>query len=216
MPSTDLSNESTRPSSAQSQPGRGESEIVRDAFRRRARHAIDRIAASASVETLADALTAPTDFGAIARALGDALTLGPASDLDPLADALARGATERERLIVAAGGLLSAGEVGRNLGGITRQAVDKRRRANQLLGVRIGGDWRYPAVQFEADGGVPPGLPTLLAAMAKAGPWATLDFLLAEDDALGGLSPMAALHLGGTLADGVRRLILASEVDAFG
>lgn len=162
----------------------------------------------------------PSEFGRqprSARGQGESKLVrdGSVSDLDPLADALARGAAERERLAAEAG-LLSAEQIGRALGGISRQAVDKRRRANQLLGVRVAGDWRYPAGQIGLDGEVLPGLPAVLAAMADAGPWATLAFLLAEDAALGGLSPIEALRRGGSAADGVRRILDARRVNAFG
>lgn len=193
-----------------------EANLLRDAFRRRASHAIEHVARSASVEALAGALSAPTDFGAVARALGDAAVLGAALDLDPLADAFARGVSEREELVVKAGGLLSAAEIGRALGGISRQAIDKRRRANQLLAVRVAGDWRYPAAQIGADGQVPPGLAAVLARTAKMGAWATLDFLLAEDDALNGLSPLEALRRGGAQAAQLDRVLDAMNIDAFG
>ena len=196
--------------------GRADSALLRAAFRRRAEHAVDLIAASATPEALARALEAPTDFGALASALGDTVLAGPALDLDPLADALARGTAERERLALVAGGLLSAEQAGRALGGITRQAVDKRRRARGLLAVRVAGDWRYPAVQFNDDGEVLPGLPAILEAAEASGMagWATLDFLLAPDAALDGLSPLEAIWRG--RADRVRRLLDAARSDTPG
>jgi hypothetical protein len=213
MPSIDRSEEQTSP---RVPPRQREGDLVREAFRRRAERAIERLAASAGVEMLVEALAAPSDFGTIARALASVGDFGSALNLDPLAESLARGAAERERLATSAGGLLSASEIGRALGGISRQAVDKRRRANQLLGVRVAGDWRYPAAQLGPDGHVPPGLATVLSAMAGVAPWATLDFLLAADDVLGGLSPLDALHQGGAIADEVHRILDAREIDAFG
>ena len=201
-----------------SNPGQGRdpAEVVRDAFRRRAEHAMEHIARSATVEVLGEALSAPTDFGAVARALGDPAGFAASRPLDPQADAWARGAAERERLSIEAGGLLSAGEVGRALGGISRQAVDKRRRGLQLLGVRVAHDWRYPAAQIGTDGAVVPGLAIMLDGLAALGPWAQLAFLLAKDDALGGLSPLDALRRGGTAMDDVRRIVRSHETDAFG
>ncbi len=189
---------------------------MRDAFRQRAGHAIDHIARSATVEALADALAAPTDFGAVARALCDPNSFPAAVPLDPLADALARGAAERERLATKAVGLLSAEEAGRALGGITRQAVDKRRRARQLLAVKVANDWRYPAVQIGSDGEVVPGLIDVLDALGELRPWAILDFLLAEDAALGGASPLQALRRGGGVAADAKRIVRAYKTDAFG
>lgn len=188
---------------------------MRAAFRRRAEHAVNLIAASASPEALARALEAPTDFGALASALGNTVLTGSALDLDPFADALARGTAERERLALAAGGLLSAEQAGRALGGITRQAVDKRRRVKGLLAVRVVGDWRYPAAQIDG-GETPPGLPDILGVAEELGMsgWATLDFLLAPDAALDGLSPLEAIRCG--RADRVRRLLDAARSDGPG
>ena len=196
--------------------GRDPTEVVRDAFRRRAEHAMEHIARSATLETLGEALSAPTDFGAVARALGDPAAFAASRPLDPLADAWARGAVERERLSVEAGGLLSAGEAGRALGGISRQAVDKRRRNLQLLGVQVASDWRYPAAQIGPDGQAVPGLAVVLEGLAGLGPWAQLGFLLAKDDALGGVTPLDALRRGGAAADDVRRIVQAHGTDAFG
>lgn len=196
--------------------GRDPTEVVRDAFRRRAEHAMEHIARSATVEALGEALSAPTDFGAVARALGDPAAFAASRPLDPLADAWARGAVERERLSVEAGGLLSAGEAGRALGGISRQAVDKRRRNLQLLGVQVAGDWRYPAAQIGPDGQAVPGLAIVLEGLAALGPWAQLGFLLAKDGALGGITPLDALRRGGTAADDVRRIVRTHGTDAFG
>jgi hypothetical protein len=195
---------------------RDPTKAMRDAFRLRATHAIDQIANLASVEVLADALASSTDFGAVARALGDSSAFPAAASLDPLADSLARGVAEREHLVVKAQGLLSAEEAGRILGGISRQAIDKRRRAGQLLGVRVANDWRYPAAQFGSAGEVIPGLPDMLQALTGTTPWAILDFLLAEDDALGGLSPLAALDHGGNRAEDALRTARALRDDVFG
>lgn len=191
-------------------------EVVRDAFRRRAEHAMEHIARSATIEALGEALSAPTDFGAVARALGDPAAFTASRPLDPLADAWARGAAERERLSAEAGGLLPAEDAGRALGGISRQAVDKRRRNRQLLGIRVGHDWRYPAVQIGGDGQAVPGMAFVLEGLAALGPWAQLAFLLAKDDALGGSTPMEALHRGGSAADEVRRIVRSHGSDAFG
>lgn len=208
-----LSNTRVRPA-----PGQREGDLLRNAFRRRTEHVVEHIASSASPEALARALAAPTDFGALASALGDATIPLSALELDPLSDAVARGAGERARLAARAGALLSAEQAGQALGGISRQAVDKRRRANQLLAVRVASDWRYPAIQIDADGQVPQALPAILALAAETGmsAWAMLDFLLAPDSALGGLTPLDALRRGPGLAGEVRRLLEAAKADAFG
>jgi hypothetical protein len=192
-------------------------DLVREAFLRRGREALEQVARSASVAELAGALGAATDFGAVARALGSGnLPVGVVA-LDPLADAVARGVAAREGLMAACGGLLSAAEVGGALR-ISRQAVDKRRRAGQVLALRVAGDWRYPAAQIGAAGEIPAGLPAVLAEAAALGmgPWSVLDFLVTPDETLGGRSPLDCLHAGGAVAALVARLLTAAQVDAFG
>jgi hypothetical protein len=184
---------------------------LREAFRRRALGAIERMAREASPEALTEALAAPSDTGTLARALAEQAAADALRRLEPLAGAVARGGEVRARLAEAAGGLLSAEEAGKALG-ITRQAVDKRRVAGRLLAVRIRGDWHYPSAQFR-DGEVLPGIEKVVAGMPEASPWSVLDFMLAPDDALGGRSPLAALRAG----DGapVRRLLAARGADSF-
>jgi len=191
-------------------------DLLRTAFRTRAVEAIERLAEAATPEALADALSAPTGAGSVARLLADSAALGAIGDLEPMADAVARGAQRRSDLAKMAGGLLTASQMGAALGGISRQAVDKRRRAGQLLAMRAGADWRYPAAQADRDGTVPDGLSSIIQAMASVSPWVTLDFLLTPDTALGGLSPLNALRRGGALAATVQRMAEAGIVDSYG
>ena len=191
------------------------SEPLREAFLRRSLQAITRIAAQADPQILAAALAASTDVGTLARVLGDPAAVGASVvDLDPLAPLTARNAEHRSETLAAAGGALSSTEAAQQLG-ISRQAVEKRRRANALLAVRLGGDWRYPRCQFdEAGGEVVAGLPKLLGAFAEAGPWVALDFLLAPDDALGGETPLQVLRREG-LTPTLQRLARIEQGDGF-
>lgn len=187
------------------------SDPLREAFRRRAVGAVERMAREATPDALAEFLAAPSDTGTVARALAEQAATDALRHLEPLAGAIARGAEVRARLTKAAGGMLSADDVGRVLG-ISRQAVDKRRAAGRLLALRIRGDWHYPAAQFH-DGETLPGLEEVIAGMREASPWSVLDFLLAPDDALDGRSPLTALRARDVAA--VRRLLAAREADAF-
>jgi hypothetical protein len=188
---------------------------VRAAFQRRSMDALSRISTQASTESLADALAATTDVGTLARILGDADVLGMAvAELEPLAALVARNAEHCLDILSEAGGTLSAEEVGRLLG-VTRQAVDKRRRARGLLALRRGGDWRYPRRQFDEDAHeVVEGIPEVVEAFADAGPWVTLDFLLAPDDALGGETPIDVLRDRGLTPD-LERLLRMERGDGF-
>lgn len=191
-------------------------EPVRAAFQRRSLDALNRIASQASTESLTEALAAATDVGALARVLGDSAVIGSAiTELEPLAPLIARNAEHRLELLQAAGGTLAAEEAGTLLG-ISRQAVDKRRRARALLGLRQGGDWRYPRCQFaEPRHEAVAGLPQLLEAFSEAGPWVILDFLLAADESLGGKTPLETLRAEGW-TDALDRLVRIERGDGFG
>lgn len=185
-------------------------DLLREAFRRRALGAVDRMAREASPEALTAALAAATDTGTLARATADQAAAEAIRCLDPLAGAIARGAAVKADLAEQAGGLLSAEAAGRLLG-ISRAAVDKRRATGRLLALRIRSDWHYPACQFRGDE-VLPGLAEVLAAMAEASGWSILSFLLAPDDALAGSAPLDLLRQG-HLAP-LRRLLAARTADA--
>ncbi|NKL53736.1 helix-turn-helix domain-containing protein [Rhizobium leguminosarum] len=185
---------------------------IRTAFLRRATSALERISANVPAKDLADALSAPTDAGSLAQLLSRSDMVGAAiNDLDPLVPALARNVEHRQNLVERAGGTMSAEDAGRILG-ISRQAVDKRRRAGTLLAVREGSDWRYPLCQLD-QGEVIGGVSDVVRGFAAAGPWVALDFLLASDTALGGRTALQALRDGDREA--VRRLIRIETSDGF-
>jgi hypothetical protein len=188
---------------------------VRAAFQRRSLEALDRIASTAPIESLADALAASTDVGTLARALGDNAVVGAAVvSLEPLAPLIARNAEHRMELLEAAGGTLNAPEVALFLN-VSRQAVDKRRRSQGLLALRQGGDWRYPRCQFnEAEHDVIADLPRFLKEAKISSPWVVLDLLLAPDDALNGKTPLEVLHTAGW-TDALARILRIEHGDGF-
>jgi hypothetical protein len=189
-----------------------EPDSVQAAFLRRAVSALERISGNVPARLLTEALAAPTDVGSLAQLLSRSEAVGSAvTDLDPLASSLARNVEHRQTLLTLAGGALSADEAGRILG-ITRQAVDKRRRAGSLLAVREGGDWRYPACQFE-NGEVVAGIPDVVRSFGPERPWVALDFLLAPDTVLSGRSPLETLQAGDR--DEVMRLVREAQGDGF-
>lgn len=189
-----------------------EPDSVQAAFLRRALSALERIARSVPSKTLTEALAAPTDVGSLAQLLSRSELVGSAvTELDPLAPALARNVEHRQTLLNLAGGVISADAAGQILG-ITRQAVDKRRRAGSLLAVREGSDWRYPACQF-ADGEVVAGIPDVVRGLGSSSPWVVLDFLLTPDTVLAGRTPLEALKAGDR--DPVLRLVRGLQGDGF-
>lgn len=183
-------------------------------FIRRSLSALDRIAQNVTEQTLAAALTAPTDVGALARVVADAAISDAAtSELDPFAAGLARNAEHREQLVAMSGGLLSAENAGRVLG-ITRQAVDKRRISKRLLAVKQASDWRYPAFQFR-NGSPPESLKSVIEILDDPNGWWSLDFLLAPDSVIENKSPFEALGEGPVWTERVLRLARGTREDGF-
>lgn len=112
---------------------------------------------------------------------------------DPLAASFARVAEKKQALIQRAGGSLGATQVARLLDGISRQAVDKRRAAQQLMAVRsASGDYQYPACQFTPDG-VVSHLSEFLRTSQFRDPWMQLQLLLSTPETLAGERVIEAL-----------------------
>lgn len=163
------------------------------AFVERSMRAVLRIAMGETDDKLSEAIAAATDVGTVARAISNTEAVGVAvAELDPLASLIAKGAEDKQKLIREAGGLLSTSEVAQARG-MSPQAIYKQRRARKLLSVPYGGEEKFPAVQFTAEGEPVPGLCAVLDAIDLTGPWGTLDFLLSPDDELDGLSPIQTL-----------------------
>lgn len=197
----------SRPRAART-PGKGPSAAVKDlavarALRERFATVIERVIATADPAMLERAVAAPTDLGAVARAISESATsLASVAELDPLAAAYARGAEQKAQLLKDCGGTLSVNEVATLLG-VSRQAVDKRRREGKLIALPKGADFVYPAAQFD-DGAVVAGLPQLLAQLESAS-WVALQFLMAASKQLNGRSPLHVLKSG---AEHERRTLL--------
>lgn len=172
---------------------------------------IDRMVKTMPGDLVLETLSAATDFGALARAMSDPRVAFPTSDIDPLAGAVARSIEHRRQLQEMAGELLSSTQV-EDLLGIKRQAIDKRRNAHKLLGLKLASDWFYPAFQF-SKGDVLPGLETVLQAHAESDPWVILDILLAPDEALDGRTLLRAIEEGDERA--VERLVAQASGDGF-
>jgi hypothetical protein len=101
--------------------------------------------------------------------------------------------------------MLSAAAAGDEVG-ITRQAIDKRRRNGALLALPAGKDYRYPAWQF-AGGATLPGLKDVLRALGDIDPWAKYRFFTTPSFTLGGRTPLERLKSKA----GLGRVLQAAE-----
>ncbi len=173
--------------------------------------AVDRMVSSMPKDLIMSTLAAPSDFGALARALSDPRISAPSLQTDPLAGAVGRSIAHRRRLAEMAGEMLSSSQV-EDLLGVKRQAIDKRRTANKLLAVRSASDWLYPAFQFGEEG-VLPEIEEILQAHAGDDPWVVVDILLAPDDALRGRTLLQAIQEGD--AEAMSRHIAQQRDDGY-
>lgn len=166
----------------------------REAFVARVLYALARVAETVDEDALTRAAGAPSDFDALLQALENPTAL---SALDsPLAAARLRGLRYRRHLITAEGGVISAAQVAELLG-VSRQAVDKRRRAGRLLAISTGRrGFAYPAWQFDTKHGVLPGVELIFATLDEHDPWMRLSFMLNPQSGLGERTPLQTLRDG--------------------
>lgn len=147
--------------------------------------------------TLVEAVAASTDQEAMLRILEAPEMAAPAIDTATIDAARAAGIEARDQLLTAQGGSWPVERVAKYLG-LTRQAVDKRRRANKLIGLAVGRHgYLYPSWQFSRNGTVPR-LEDVLGALHRHDPWSQVIFMLSPNDRLDGVTPLEALRKGQT------------------
>jgi hypothetical protein len=168
-------------------------------FFSRAFNALSSITNELSSQSVEELTASPTDFELLVNALSAASIAAESSDGDPLIRAKLRGIEHRKRIIEKLGGSLSVEQVS-ELIGISRQAVDKRRSQNQLIGLTQGKrGYAYPAFQFE-DGKTLDGLKEVLNALSGHDPWMQSIFFANGNDRLNHRTPLDALRQGETEA----------------
>lgn len=168
-------------------------------FFSRAFNALSSITNELSSQSVEELTASATDFELLVNALSAASIAAESSDGDPLNRAKLRGIEHRKRIIEKLGGTLSVEQVS-ELIGISRQAVDKRRSQNQLIGLIQGKrGYAYPAFQFE-DGKALDGLKDVLGALSGHDPWMQSIFFANGNDRLNHRTPLDALRKGETEA----------------
>ncbi len=169
--------------------------LVRTLFATRGTNALLSLMTQTDPKELTEITAAPSDLEVLIRAL-DALAKSEALKArQPLLSARIRGLRQRQELLEAAGGPLPVSKVAEFLR-ISRQAVDKRRKAGGLLAVDIGRrGYMYPAWQLD-DERVLASIPKVLAKLRRAPAWSKLRFFLTGNLRLGGRTPLEALRDG--------------------
>ncbi|HEX6423893.1 MAG TPA: hypothetical protein VFZ79_10460 [Acidimicrobiales bacterium] len=101
------------------------------------------------------------------------------------------------------GPFYSTAGIARVLGGVSRQAVEERRRRRTILALRTAeGTWVYPAFQLDERNRVVRGLAEVLDRFRPQTPddeWMVASFLAAPQPALGGRTIVDHLRAGGDL-----------------
>ena len=136
------------------------------------------------------------------EALSSAPWVSELAAQDPIAASKIRGFELRKEMVKKAGGVLSSEQVAKLLN-LSRQAVDKRRAASQLLALTQGRrGYSYPTFQFE-DGKTLDGLEEVLGNLTALDSWMQLRFFTSPHERLGDKTPIEALR-SGTVNDVVR------------
>jgi hypothetical protein len=147
---------------------------------------------SASID---EATAAPTDQLVMLEAVSSAPWVSELAAEDPIVASKLRGFELRQEMLNKSGGVLSSGKVAELLN-VSRQAVDKRRAANQLLALTQGRrGYSYPSFQFE-EGKTLDGLEQVLKTLSALDPWMQLRFFTSPHERLGNENPIEALRSG--------------------
>jgi hypothetical protein len=163
-------------------------------FQLRATRAVETLLLTLDRSSLEEAASASTDMEVLLVALQKPAILGSVLEQDPLAEAKLRGQVRRKQLLEVEGGVIGPEKFG-GLLGITRQSVDKRRKAGTLLALEIGTRFAYPVWQLEGNKTLPH-LEEVLAALKGHDAWRRLSFFVNGNVRLEGQSPLQALRSG--------------------
>jgi len=166
---------------------------VRLIFVRRVSRWAEEVARALPEAVLAEALASPTMRQSLATVLARYSDAREPSLEVLLEEAIGRGVAAKTELRKQAGGFKPTNWVAAHLG-ISRQAVDKRRRTGKLLAVEERkGEFAYPLCQFTPNGTLP-GLEETLAAFRVDDPWERLAALVNPSPALGGTAVVDVLR----------------------
>jgi hypothetical protein len=182
------------------------------AFCTRMLRAVKDLEADLTSNLINEATAAPTDNLVMLEAFSSAPWVSELAAQDPIVASKLRGFELRQEMLKKAEGVLSSGKVAELLK-LSRQAVDKRRVANQLLALTQGKrGYSYPSFQFE-DGKTLDGLEEVLKNLSALDPWMQLRFFTSPHERLGDLTPIEALR-SGRINDVVRAAIGYGEQGA--
>ncbi len=166
------------------------------AFVARALNALATLTDELDERTLANAAGATSDYLALVKALQQPEVAAIFKEDDPLLPAKLRGLEARQQILEAEGGTMTVSEVAALLG-ITRQAIEKRRKVGKLIALSLGKrGYAYPRWQFTADGRLLSGLEEVLCDLEEHTSMAQTIFMLGPTIRLDGQRPLDAIRQG--------------------
>ena len=174
------------------QLGARDTSPIRKIFMQRGIRAIEELSCMDEAG-LMEAVKAPTDHSVLVEALSQEEALAPKRGNDPLAAARLRGIDAKRRLLNYEGAALSSSDAAERLG-VTRQAVDKRRKEGKLLAVELDKKgYFYPYWQFGLAG-----FETILGDLGQksSDTWEQMSFFVNPSDLLMGRTPLEVLRHG--------------------
>ncbi|MCP5102371.1 MAG: type IV toxin-antitoxin system AbiEi family antitoxin domain-containing protein [bacterium] len=170
---------------------------VRSAVLVRALNNIARTVELLDIESLENIVSASSNLDVLLSLYEESIVLeskAPLND-DPLRSFRLEGIRAKNELLKREGGVITSGQAAELLG-ISRQAVDKRRKQGKLLAVSLGKrGYFYPVWQFSEEG-VLAGFEKVMAVLENYDPWMKIIFMLNANGSLGNRSPLEKLHEG--------------------
>lgn len=166
------------------------------AFVARAMNALATLADELDERSLANVAGTTSDYLVLVNALQQPEVAAIFKEDDPLLPARLRGLEARQQILEAEGGTMTVSEVAAMLG-ITRQAVEKRRKAGKLIALSLGKrGFAYPRWQFDAQGHVLAGLEETLCDVSERDGWTQAIFMLRPNTRLEYHRPLDELRQG--------------------
>ena len=157
---------------------------------------IEGLTAIAESQELVDIVAADSNYEVLLAALQTPEALSLLTKRDPLAKAKIRGLKVKQQLLEAEGGCANSEEVAEIIG-ISRQAVNKRRKEGKLIGISQGkGKYIYPLWQFTDTGKTLTGLEVVLKQLSEVDPWTQVTFFLNPNLRLDNKTPLEVLRMG--------------------
>jgi hypothetical protein len=165
------------------------------AFFARMLRAVKNLETDLTSNLIDEATAAPTDQLVMLEAVSSAPWVSELAAQDPIVGSKLRGFELRKEMLKKSGGVLSSARVAELLN-VSRQAVDKRRAANQLLALTQGRrGYSYPSFQFE-EGKTVQGLEEVLRNLSALDPWMQLKFFTSPQERLDNKTPIEGLRSG--------------------